>query len=287
MYYILFKHLAEEGLTPRLVIDGFENMVTDKMIILGVRRFMPGTSIYGFYHNVPPPNVLCFFIDKNESRFAPLPDRIICNGKRFMNILIREHFPKEKLALGAALRYFYLYDIKSTSRHMDDNKVHILLTLPLERGAALELFYKVKKSAKDIEDCSLFIKPHPMDIHIIDELKKDFVGNMNIIEGGMAEAIGLADIVVSAATGAALDCLIAGKEVIRIGRDTNIDLDPLAWFEEFDKAVYGVDQLKEKIMTLSMKIKNRLYKNPSYHFLLPELFLPQSEENMKAFLPVK
>lgn len=284
MYYLLFKRLAKKNIIPQLVVDGFENMVSDKMIQLGVKKFMPRTPVYGFYHTAPPPNVLCFFIDRNELKYVPLPDKIICNGARYKQILIGEHFPEDKIKVGAALRYLYLYKIKKANRSLS-NDFRILLVLPIERDAAIELFYKLLKAMSNINNIKLILKPHPMETTIIEELKGSFPPVTEVFTGTMEGAINQCDIVVSAATSAVLDCVMADKEVIRVGRSTQIDLDPLAWFDEFGKPVSDINSLKEQLKLYKEKIKSNTYVPPQYSLLLPELFSQVTDANLKVFLP--
>jgi surface carbohydrate biosynthesis protein (TIGR04326 family) len=245
---------------------------------------MPGTPVYGFYHIAPPPNVLCFFIDRNELEYIPLPEKIICNGTRYKQILIEEHFPENTIEVGPALRYLYLYNIKKALRS-NANDFSILLVLPIERDASIELFYKLRKAMNSRNNIKLIIKPHPMGTTIIEELKSNFPPTTEIFEGTMEEAINQCDIVVSAATSAVLDCVIANKEVIRVGRSTQIDLDPLAWFEEFGKPVSDIDTLKAQLISYERKIKGNSYVPPQYSLLLPELFSQLTDENLKVFLP--
>jgi len=285
MYYLLFKRLAHRRIIPKVLIDGFENMISDKMIQLGIRKFMPETLVYGFYHTTPSPNILCFFTEQKETEFAPLPDRIICNGSKFKNILIHEHFPKERIVTGTALRYFYLYTIKKPHRINTQRNFVMLLILPLENEAALEIFYKLTKAIHGIDNYHLLIKPHPMNTSIIDRIKNNFFPNTEVVKESIEEAISRCDIVISAATGAAIDCLMADKEVIRVGRDTQIDFDPIAWFGEFGQPVYSIQQLRERIIGFEKNIKNESYIPPKFSSMLPELFLPATEENMTAFLP--
>jgi len=284
MYFLLIKRLADKGIRPKVLLDGFENMITDKMIQLGVREFMSGTIIYSFFHVAPPPNVLCFFTDINERGVAPLPDLIICNGQKYKEILIREHFPEERVVVGAALRYLYLYNIKKASVAVHDD-FRILLVLPIEKEAVVELFYKLKLAIAGIDLYKMILKPHPMETTIIEKIQSEFLTGTEVFTGPMEEALNKCDIVVSAATGAVLDCVMADKEVIRVGRGTQIDFDPLAWFEEFGRPCSSVDELRKRIIDAEKRIKSQSYEKPRYSEMLPELFSPMTEETMKPFLP--
>jgi hypothetical protein len=284
MYYLLFKRLAKKGIKSAAVIDGFENMFTDKLIQLGVRKFMPGTVVYGFYHVAPPPNVLCFFTDIDERDIVPMPDRIICNGNRYRDILIKEHFPEERIVVGSALRYHYLYGLKKSSGNIGED-FRVLLVLPVEGDAVIELFQKAKEAIEGMSRYKMILKPHPMQTKVIDTLKNDFLPGTQVFTGGMDDALNMCDVVISAATGAVLDCVMADKEVIRVGRSTQIDFDPLAWFDEFEKPPYSIGELREKLLDAERRMKNPDYQTPRYSAMLPELFAPISENLMKPFLP--
>ncbi|MCX5807572.1 MAG: hypothetical protein NT010_16150 [Proteobacteria bacterium] len=284
MYYLLFKRLLNKGIKPKLLIEGFENMATDKMILLGIRDFMPGTAVYGFFHVAQSPHVLCFFTDVIEGDVAPLPDRIICNGLKYMEILIKEHYPKERIVVGAALRYLYLHNIKKASSDRHDD-FRILLVLPIEKETVVELFYKLKTAIDGINHYRMILKPHPMETKIIEKIKGDFLPGTEVFTGGMEDALNMCDIVVSAATGAVLDCIMADKEVIRIGRGTQIDFDPLAWFEELGRPCSSIEELRKRLVDTEKKIRSQSYEKPQYSAMLPELFSPMTEETMKPFLP--
>ena len=284
MFYLLFKRLAENNIKPEVIIDGFENMSTDKLIQLGVRKFMPGTPVYGFYHTAPSPNVLCFFTDTDERDIAPIPDRIISNGARFRDILIREQYPAERIVEGSALRFHYLYGLKKAPVKKSD-EFRILVVLSIEKDAVIELFQKVKEAISDISRYKMILKPHPMQTKILDVIKDEFLPDTEVFTGGMDVALNKCDIVVSAATGAVLDCIMADREVIRVGRSTQIDFDPLAWFDEFGKPSYSVEDLREKLLDAELRMKSPDYREPCYSTMLPELFSPVTEELLKPFLP--
>ncbi len=284
MYYLLFKRLAEKGVRPKMVLDGFENLFTDKLIKLGVKEFMPGTVVHGFFHVAPSPNTLSFFIDVKEREIAPIPDRIICNGRRYKDILMQENYPGDRVVVGAALRYLYLHNIRKASGG-GSGKFRILLLLPIEKETVIELFYKLKEAVEGVGRFRIILKPHPMQTAIIKRIQGDFLPDTEVFTGAMDDALNACDIVVSGATGAVLDCVMADKEVIRIGRSTQIDLDPLAWFEEFGRPCGGVNELREKLIDAEKRMKDPSYSPPRYSVMLPDLFSPATEEAMKAFLP--
>ncbi len=109
LYYRLPKRLAEAGLRINLIITEYENMINEKLLILGFRKYLPFSKVVGFQHGALYPLLLCNFVTKEESIFAPLPDRVVCNGEFFRKILVQEGLPPELATVGPALRYTYLW----------------------------------------------------------------------------------------------------------------------------------------------------------------------------------
>lgn len=129
--YRLPRRLAESGLEPDLVIGPFENMIPEKPLILGVRRFLPGAKLVGFQHGALYPLLLCNYVTAGESKFAPLPDRVVCNGEFFRDVLVREGLPAECAVVGPALRYEHLWAIDRRSGEELPGPAQLLIPLPL------------------------------------------------------------------------------------------------------------------------------------------------------------
>ena len=70
---------------------------------------------------------------------APLPDRIVCNGSFYRDILIREGLVAERLRLSLALRYSYLNVWK---KEQNQDTIDILVTTSLIDSDAHELLAK-------------------------------------------------------------------------------------------------------------------------------------------------
>ncbi|MBU2549814.1 MAG: hypothetical protein KKB20_15475 [Proteobacteria bacterium] len=290
LYYPLMKRLADKGVRPSVILEAFENMLSDKMVALGVKKYLPGTRLFGFFHLAVTQNILCNFIGPGEAEFAPLPDRIICNGPVFRDRLAEAGYPEDKLSVGVALRYQYLWKQKAPDEsealgfQPPAGPMRILVPLPLVEDGALELIGKTMAAAGN--DYHIYLKPHPMGLGLLDRLPDGIRSRVQALTGSMDEALARTDVVVTAATSAALDAVLSGKPLVRLGREAEIDLDPLEGLESLDRVYYSPKEIKAVLADYQTRIRNG---SPLIGYdprtLLPGLFAPPSDEGLSAFIP--
>jgi hypothetical protein len=286
--FILMKRLAESRIKPLMIIDGFENMVSDKMIILGARKHLSDTILKGFFHIPVATNNLCNFIGQSEMQFAPLPDQVICNGEVYRKILETENYPKKLLRVGTALRYIYLWKTKTPSLNNSDHSMgvlRILVPLPLARNAAMELIQKVIGAVPEKQPWRIYLKPHPMGLDVINALPKLTLSRVEILTDSMDDSLQKSDVVVTAASSAALDSVLSGKPVIRIGREADLDFDPLSNLDGFENVFYETDEISQELEKYSRKLgcgEKLIDFDPLD--LLGNLFAPPTEEYLSVFV---
>jgi len=287
MNYILMKRLAQREFEPRVIIDGFENMVSDKMIITGARKYLRNTILNGFFHIPVTLNILCNFTDKMEIMFAPLPDYIICNGEFYREILEQEHYPGEKLTVGSALRYTYLWQRKLEKPISPMNGVlQILVPLSLVKNASIELIQKVMGAVGQQTSYEIYLKPHPMGLKFVEELPTSTLSRVEVLTGSMDAALSKVDVILTGATSAALDGVLSGKPVIRIGRESDLDLDPLGCLKGFERVFYHEEEIREVLKQYHLALKNgKSVINYDPNTFLQNLFAPPTEDFLSAFIP--
>ncbi len=248
--YRLPRRLAEKGLLVDLYIDSFENMIVEKPLILGFRRFFPETRLVGFQHGALPPNILCLFVTKGESGFAPLPDRIVCNGPFFRDVLIREGLPEGLTVAGPALRYRHLWRQAPCSEV--PAKSGIFVPLPMMLSDAAELLMKLIQAFAAEPKIRLFLKPHPMSSARmlgsagISSLPQNF----EIVSGDISSWLVRAQVVIALSSSALYEALAAGVPVLPVGREAALDLNPLAWHANCARQYYSASEIRDEALRL-------------------------------------
>lgn len=244
------RRLKQAGLRPELVIQGYENMIPEKAATLGFRRHMPGVKIIGFQHPVAPPMLLCHYVTAEEAAVAPLPDRIVCNGRLFRDVLIREGLEPGRVVEGPALRYAHLRRDDHDQHPLPEADRCVLAALPLEMGAAVEVLSKTLAALGDA-DIPVKVKPHPMMDR--DELLRaceiqSLPTGFEFVAGGMDEWLARARAVISSGSAVLYEALAAGVPVIAVGRESALNLNPLDWLDAAPPLRHSPEEIRAETL---------------------------------------
>lgn len=285
-YYRLIKRWATLGLKVDIFIDMFENMSTEKAQVLAFQKWMPEVMTVGFQHYIAlPPLMLCLFSNTEESAFAPHPKVIVCNSPATVKQLIEAGFPARKLRIGPSLRYLHLADPEHV-RVREGNTVLILV--PLELNAARELLIKLLKAFPVGEGIRFWIKPHPMMTEnefrrvLDDRLLPD---HMALIDGPIDSWLARAACAVVIATTAALEVAMAAVPLVVVGRETDFDINPLAWFSELERPVHSPEAIRSQVLKrLAWSVADRHNLEEWAQRMRRECYSPATETTLSAFV---
>jgi hypothetical protein len=286
LYYRLARRIGQAGIEAARLIEVFENMIDEKMLISGFRQYSPLTQITGFQHGPLLPQLLCSFISYREAQIAPLPDKVICSGQLCYDVYKRDGFPLERLAVGPALRYQHLWDrtpALSAERPVGD----ILIVMPLMENDAVELLSKVLEAFKEELTLKIFVKPHPMMSiqHLMDSYFQNGIpAHFHIVQGEIREWLSATKVVIAMSSTAIIDVVMAGKPAIVVGRESAIDLNPLGFFKGLNQVFADPKDIRTAVLDLlkspdTWKAYEILGKE-----LLPGVFQPVTEDSMKVFI---
>jgi len=277
LYHRLPRALTAHGFQIARVIMPFENMVEEKMFNLGLKIYSSGTISVGYQHSTLWPTLMCQFVSSQEAAFAPLSDKIVCNGAIFLRILAEKGLPKEKLVLGPALRYAYLSNKKSQEPQAPI--ADALVTLPLMKSDAAELLMKVIEAFRQQTQLKILIKPHPMieKIWLSDMTAKLMIpGHFSIVEGSMDERVKQVKMVIGMSSGTLMEVYAAGKPLIVVGRNTSIDFNPLGFLPGFDRIYVSPQEIEQRALAI--------LNQDQWTTETKDIFSPVSDELMGAFL---
>jgi hypothetical protein len=284
LWYQLPRHLAARGDRIDLVIDLYENMITEKPLILGFRRWFPGTRLIGYQHGVPAPLLISMFASAEEAEFAPLPDRIVTSGVPFSGFLKDAGMPADRVVTGPALRYGYL---TGTGWFAAGGNA-VLLTLPLPENDAVELLVKAEAALAG-EDVPVLVKPHPLGR--IDSLlaaagMQRLPPRWKVAGGSMQEALAQTRVVVTLASATSFEATAAGALVVAVGRDATFELNPLQWFPRLAPTVYAPEEIRAEVRRLlAMGAEEARDAAASGAAMLRGAFQPVDDTSRSQFLP--
>ena len=285
--YRLPRRLAAAGMEPKVAIIPYENMIPEKPFLLGARRFLSATKLVGFQHGALYPLLLCNFVTRGESEFAPLPDRVVCNGELFRDVLVREGLPSTRAVVGPALRYAHLWhESRRPAGRSTTRSLLIPLPLPLDLG--VELLVKAALAFAGEPGLEVRLKPHPMGR--IEELFRAAAwerlpGNFRLMSGSMESALDGVAVVVALASSSLYEAVAAGKPVVVVGRDAVFDLNPLAFHADLSRVFAEPAEIRSETVRLLELSDDELdaYRRRAYR-LLQESFAPVTDDAMNAFV---
>lgn len=286
--YRLPYRLAKAGFRVDVFIDTFENMIPDKVLNLGFRCWMSDTKLVGFQHGALYPLFLCLFVTPGESEFAPMPDRVVCNGEFFRDILIREGLPADRAVVGPALRYAHLWRMTGSETARPDKGDCVLVPLPLVLEDAAELLIKVAHALGNVKGLQVIFKPHPMsspEALLRTARLKELPSQFKFVRGAMGEWLARAHVVVAMTSSTIYEALAAGLPVIVVGREAALDLNPLAWYPDLDRVLRSPEEIRketQRLLTLSAEdlARYRRYAREILH----TSFHPVTDQAMHAFI---
>ena len=286
LLYRLPRRLAERGISIALFIDLFENMIPAKPLILGFRRYCPETRLVGFQNGALPPNVLCLYVTQGESEFAPLPDRIVCNGPFFRDILIQEGLPADRVVAGPALRYQHLWS--EAPQPEVAFRQGVFVPLPLMHSDAVELLTKLIQAFGAEPQITLSLKLHPMSslTRLLDAARvSSLPQNFTVVAGDIGAWLARAQVVVALSTSALYEALAAGVPVVPVGRDTALDFNTLAWHPDFQRQYCSATEIREETLRLMQISAEELqvYRSRGRQ-ILAESFGPVTDATLRSFI---
>lgn len=83
----------------------------------------------------------------------------------------------------------------------------------------------------------------------------------------------------------ALEIALVGMPVVLVGRETDFDLNPLAWFPEFDNPVHSPEELHAQVFRkLSLSPAERERLKDWARLMRRECLSPLTEETISAFV---
>jgi len=244
LYARLIPRLKARGVRFDLFIDKFENMVTEKPQVMALREHMPEVRTIGFEHYLAPyPLQLHMFTTADESKTAPHPETIVYNSRFAAALFTREGFPADKARVGPSLRYLHLLD--ETTGAAGGRAV--LVMVPLDEGIAAELITALGDAFPRPGGPRFLLKVHPMmKAAAWSRLWANrALPHMTIAPPAMADAIAAAGCaIVAPGTTTGFELLLAGVPVIVVGRENDLDLNPLSWLGDVAEIVHSAAELR-------------------------------------------
>jgi len=181
-------------------ISWYENQPADKTFYLGLREVPGKIKIFGSQLFIWPFTYFTILPDEGEIGLNLVPDKVLVNGPIYLPKKSKINFQ-----IGPSLRYGHIY--KSHVR--TDKAGDIVVLMPYWKNELNSLVTIVNDLSLRFK---LKVKFHPAT-NIL-HYKKQFRGNVEIIEDELYECLGKCRVVIGQATGSLLEAACLGVPVI-------------------------------------------------------------------------
>jgi surface carbohydrate biosynthesis protein (TIGR04326 family) len=286
LYRLIYRITQKEQID--VFIQPFENILTEKSQLQALKEFSPQTVTVGFQHGGIFPLGTAYWSDAKEHDILPQPQHILANGAKFKEILEQLHYKQNVVSIGAALRYAYLYDQDTPQfvRVSTHSQKYIFVPLPMQLEAAAELLEKV--CSCQFEQAILVVKRHPMTTkeQILKGVSEDgqkVLAASIWAEGTMNEVLEQYPPIcaISLSSSVSLELFVSNIAVVRVSRETELDLDAIGWVEGLPPSATSVEELQVIIDS----IMNSSDTFPSQNENVKQSwFKPVTQQSLHAFL---
>ena len=289
MVKYVMRNLSRKAIKLNKVIYPIENNPPEKSFILAVRKYYPDVKVLGFQHTVWLKEQLAMFLSQHEISCHPLPDKIICSGKRYLDILKQAGFPGNIIELGCNLRYTAVNQdlpIESTDEAEAANRILIILNFSTDQN--MELLDKVRLVLKELKEVRIYIKSHPLSP------AKELIEFLEYIEfprydwaiGTIQELFARVNaVIMTAGSVSNLETIGMGVPLLRVSLGSNFDFDPL-WDEyPFFTISSSIVELKHSVeKAFTMNNHERKSLRAFGRKMVEDYFEPTTTEYLRSFL---
>ena len=211
--YIVGKKLSKEYHFEK-IISWCEYQDIDKAFYKGIHERGNNTTIYGCQFLIPYDSWLNFFIPKSEKKFNLTPDKVLTNGKYYLDFIDIDK------RLGASLRYKHIFD----KEIYNIKEEYILILGSFIMDETLELIKMVKEGNLNSK---IIIRLHPT--HNFDSYRAYIEDNWILSENEpLSNVLNKSFMIITnGATGTSLETVCRAKSTIIVGNRYKFNSIPL------------------------------------------------------------
>lgn len=298
LHYLLISRIAERGLRVRTLFHIYEGQIWERALALSIRRFLPDAEVVGFQHASVGEFEASVRMSRNFINEAEIPDRIVCQGPLWRDVLAENGIPPGRLRVGCSLRYEHLFHTVSHAGQGSPcslSEAHkVVVALGLELAESVDVFLKVLEAFRSQSDLRIYIKPHPK-ASIAAIIKRAFgrvsppnslPQHFSVVAGTISEWLAQAQLLVHSGSTASYEALAMGIPAIFVARECGLPFAQVPNKSGFAPVVFSARELTmvaRKALALSREEREELRREGQA--LLRSCFRPVSDDALKVFRP--
>ena len=254
LFYNFTKRLKEKGSENITFIHHHENMIPEKALILGVRKYLKNSKVIGYFHTSKPKNQLCLdYASDKEYKIAPKPDAIIFNSDKYKKYY-EDKYSNIPMFSGMAFKQEHLQNSNNVLDKLSDE----ILVLFSGINNEIELMFSLLNQISN--DYNFIFRMHPMNQFIVKEYySKD---NYKVVNNqSLDDSLSKVNKIISTYSAVALESALKGFIVGLVYNKTELLLNPFDYTDiENYKLISNVTELNEFLKEeLTMKEVEQIF----------------------------
>lgn len=290
------KKLSRKRPNIALFIYPYENMSWEKIFCLGVHKFFAKARLVGFQHSHLAPTMLNYFPGFYEWQSPTTPERVVCGGREFYNLLKSQGYPLERLKVGSALRFGELNLILKNFNVIRNRNEQccILVTFSYIVQDTARLLHCILEAFRDSRELKIWLKPHPTLLPAERLLallpdKCELPVHFEIVSGRLLDCLKQSDLFIYTSTCSIYEAMALGVPAIHLTSETTIDQDYVTsrYSSIALRTVNGSAALYHAARELlDLSEADRVEYIGWGRELVKRVFAPITEEGLEAFCPI-
>ncbi len=206
LFYSFTKRLKELKAKNITFVHHHENMIPEKALILGVRKYLQGSKVIGYFHTTKPKNQLCLeYANNDEYKMAPKPDVMIFNSDKYKKYY-ENKYSNIPMHNGIAFKQLHLRN-KADTKHRKNANVLVLFS---GTNDEIKLMFDLLNTLED--KYSFIFRMHPMNQF---DIKKYYLKDNYKIENDITLDVLLSNVskVISTYSAVAVETALNGLKV--------------------------------------------------------------------------
>ncbi len=231
---------------PRIIAWPWENHSWERPLVRQARKL--GIRTVGYQHSVVGRLMIHYAVAGNPDGEGSIPDHILTVGPAYQDQLAQWGIPKDRLAVGGALRF------AEPGKMVPDPRAPVFLALPFDGLTAAEMVAAAKATGR-----TFVVKDHPMTPFRFAETDKVRRTDKRLEEQEAVSAV------VYAATTVGLEAMLMGLPVARFRPRRRLAIDVLP--AGIEVAVVDGETLDEGLAALQAPkslARERVFADPDY-----------------------
>ena len=288
------RRWAKTGASINRMIYRYENQPWERALCWEAKRALPNTALVGYQHARAPRLLLSYYLAPGEADDAPLPHRVVTNGKYTARLLSQDGYDPSRIRVGGALQVPDFIKQGQSEQVQTSNKpvgtngsAQVLVASSFGLEEAVELVDLSARLFSATDGVRVVIKCHPTTTikKIQGLLSTPLPEHVQVSERPIADLMLESSVLVYTGSSVCIQALAQGLPVVHLRPRFDLDMDPLESYPELRLEATGLEEFQAKVRwILDHRAEYVAQHRERWQEVTQEMYGPVTEDSYLAFV---